>query len=114
VPHGFAQNLRNAIMKTPNVMNTASHIKTNLREMCDSLSMIVWTSTPDGKSESLNDRGISYTGISRAASETWDWFSLAHPDDEGNARKKWDVALRSSSFFSCQYRLRRFDVAGSP
>ena len=81
----------------------------DLRVICDSVPCVMWTSSPRGTSQYLNDLGVAYTGYSPADGITWDWFSFAHPDDAKQARKQWRVAIHESSPFSCQYRVRRFD-----
>ena len=77
--------------------------------ICDSLPLIAWTSSARGASESLNDHGKTYTGLSPHDGEIWDWFSLTHPDDLQSVHKDWKSALGATTEFSREYRIRRYD-----
>lgn len=81
----------------------------DLRVICDSIPLIAWTSSARGVSESLNDFGKTYTGLSPEVGDSWDWFVLTHPDDLKVVRAHWKSALRSTSEFSRDYRIRRHD-----
>jgi diguanylate cyclase (GGDEF)-like protein/PAS domain S-box-containing protein len=81
----------------------------DVRVICNSLPLIAWTSSARGASESLNEYGRAYTGLSPHDGENWDWFSLTHPDDLKPVRQHWKKALRATTEFSRQYRLRRYD-----
>ena len=81
----------------------------DLRALCESLSTIAWTSSPQGTSQYLNGLGELYTGLTFADGANWDWFAFAHPDDVKRIRKEWRVSLHDSSPFSSRYRVRRAD-----
>jgi PAS domain S-box-containing protein len=66
---------------------------------------------PDGLTEYFNRRGREYTGFPAAASDSWDWLSLVHPDDAERAYRGWVEAKRTGSVFDLECRLRRADGA---
>jgi diguanylate cyclase (GGDEF)-like protein/PAS domain S-box-containing protein len=96
-------------------MNAASSVSgtaindVDLRVICDSLPLMSWTSSARGTSESLNEYGKSYTGLVPQSGDQWDWFSSAHPDDVKVARQQWKSAIRSTSEFRRDIRMRRSD-----
>ncbi len=55
----------------------------HLRLVIDTIPGFVWSATPDGSIEFLNQRGLDYTGFSLEQIKGWNWkdTNILHPDD---------------------------------
>jgi len=96
-------------VKSRPLSGTGTADDAELRSFCDSLPVVVWTSSARGVSEFLNDLGVLYSGLTPSDGATWDWFTLAFPDDYPRVSKAWATAIHDSSRFNCRYRIRRSD-----
>jgi PAS domain S-box-containing protein len=77
------------------------------RSLAEAIPNIVWTASPDGTTDYLNERWFELTGLSVEQSAAGSWGSALHPDDEPRARSAWEAALRSGEMFQIECRLRR-------
>ena len=69
----------------------------------------LWTATPDGALDYVNERTVAYFG--RPASEIIGagWQAVLHPDDVGGVVEKWTRSLRTGDPYEVEFRLRRAD-----
>ncbi|MEA2828963.1 MAG: two-component system, cell cycle sensor histidine kinase and response regulator CckA [Actinomycetota bacterium] len=79
------------------------------RLIAESIPHIVWMASPDGTIEYMNQRANEYTGWPPGASYEEIWGAVIHPDDEADAHRAWEHAIRTGSAFSSEYRARRAD-----
>ncbi|MEA2902068.1 MAG: two-component system, cell cycle sensor histidine kinase and response regulator CckA [Actinomycetota bacterium] len=79
------------------------------RLIAESIPHIVWMASPDGTVEYMNQRANDYTGWPPGASYEEIWGTVVHPDDEADAHRAWQHAIRTGGAFSADYRARRAD-----
>jgi PAS domain S-box-containing protein len=79
------------------------------RALAQTLPNLVWTATPRGEVNWLNDRMYSYTGKALGSLEGDRWVGCIHPEDQPNARARWSASLRSGESYEVQFRFRRVD-----
>jgi PAS domain S-box-containing protein len=81
-----------------------------LRRVIDTLPAIVWTKSPDGSADFLNQRFLGYTGLSLEEGLGWGWMRNAfHPEDR--AEEEWRAAFAAGQPFEKEARFRRADGA---
>ena len=71
----------------------------------------VWSATPDGQLDWLNDQVLSYAGLLFEDLAGSKWAQMVHPDDIDAASTRWAEALSSSTMYETEFRLRRADGA---
>jgi PAS domain S-box-containing protein len=81
----------------------------NVQLILNSVPHMVWTASMDGKTTSLNSRGIAYTGRRPGPNCDGGWLSHAHPDDRERVRGAWAEAVAAVTDYAVEYRFRRFD-----
>jgi len=79
-----------------------------LRLVIDTLPAIVWSKSPDGSADFVNQRFREYTGLSVEEGLGWGWMRNAfHPEDR--AEEEWRAAFAAGQPFEKEARLRRAD-----
>jgi PAS domain S-box-containing protein len=63
----------------------------------------IWTATPDGETDFVNQRRMDFTG------PILDWRRIVHPDDQAGHAQRWAEAIRTRSPFENELRVRRVD-----
>lgn len=81
------------------------------RFLIESLPVQVWTTTPDGKLDFINGRGLDYFGCSEAELLGDGWIGIIHPDDVASTGTRWAHALATGDAYEVEFRLRRGDGA---
>jgi PAS domain S-box-containing protein len=79
------------------------------RALSESAPLLVWTTSPDGALEYVNQRFIAYTGQSLAQMMRREPHSILHPTDEPHFLDVWSRALSEGTPFEVEYRLQRAD-----
>ena len=69
----------------------------------------VWSATPDGKLDWFNQQVFEYTGAKPDELQGDGWGEVVEPQDLERAVAAWQKALRESSVYEVQFRLRRRD-----
>jgi len=77
--------------------------------IAESIPHMVWTATPDGSTEHLNQRAIDYLGLPDGLPEGLSWLRLLHADDVDRARREWARAVLAETPFEVECRIRRYD-----
>jgi PAS domain S-box-containing protein len=81
----------------------------NLKLVIDTTPALMWSSTPDGNTESVNQHFLDYAGM------TWDqlhgqaWALTIHPDDQDSLTAVWNRLLATGQAGEMEARLRRHD-----
>ena len=77
-----------------------------LHRLLDAMPQLVWTTSPDGTDEYINQRWYEYTG--RAAEDLQDgkWITCFHPDDREKILTFWHHARLIGQSFEMEVRLR--------
>jgi PAS domain S-box-containing protein len=79
-----------------------------LRLVIDTLPAMVWSKSPDGSADFVNQRFREYTGLSVEEGLGWGWMRNAfHPEDR--AEEEWRAAFAAGQPFEKEARLRRAD-----
>ncbi len=106
--------------KTPDILNRniarQNQIEQNLREteqnyrfLSEGIKDMVWTSSPDGKLDYINQRTVEYFG--RKEKEIlWDgWQNLVHPDDLPRCIVRWNHSVETGDDYEVEFRLKKFN-----
>jgi PAS domain S-box-containing protein len=78
-----------------------------LRLVIDTLPAMVWSKSPDGSADFLNQRFLEYTGLSVEEGLGWGWMREFHPEER--AEEEWRAAFAAGEPFEREAKLRRAD-----
>lgn len=70
---------------------------------------LIWSALPDGHVDFLNQRWLSYTGLSMEQAAGWGWSAAVHPEDLPQLEGYWRALLVSGKPGEVECRLRRHD-----
>jgi len=79
------------------------------RSFAQSMPNHVWTATPTGELDWLNERAYEYAGTEPGALDGNSWKRIVHPDDHARHVLAWRAALEGGTGFQIEFRLRRHD-----
>ena len=79
------------------------------RSLAQSMLNHIWTATPDGKIEWLNDRVLAYSGETSEKLRGDGWAGIVHHEDFPGAAAAWSEALDSGEVYQVEFRIRRHD-----
>ena len=79
------------------------------RFMAESMPQKIFTVTPAGQIDYLNDRWLEFSGRSREQLLEGGWIQLVHPDDFAETEQRWKDALARVSPFDFEHRMLRGD-----
>lgn len=65
----------------------------------------IWTATPDGEIDYLNQRWQDYTGISLEQIKDSGWSSIVHPEDLVRVSEAWIESIQSGKQYNLEARL---------
>lgn len=105
---GIARDMRPELKakKALDFKNAQLHIAIKeLEFLANSVPVVVWTSTPDGKLDYINQRWYEQAPISIAKALGTGWSQLIHPDDAKGAWPSWKNCLKTGSPFQLEFRL---------
>jgi two-component system, LuxR family, sensor kinase FixL len=88
-------------------LGEAAALKDRLQVIIDTIPAVVWSNSPDGSADFLNQRFRDYTGLSQEEGRGWAWMDALHPEDR--AIEAWRTALAAGEPFEKEARLRRAD-----
>ncbi|NJW53522.1 PAS domain S-box protein [Salinimicrobium oceani] len=77
-----------------------------LRNVIDTVPVIVWLTNPEGQGVFFNKNWYSYTGQTYEDSRGHGWMTAVHPDDRDQVKKNFLDANQKQKEFSLAYRLR--------
>ncbi len=77
------------------------------RSLAEAVPLIVWTTDPEGKTLTYNERWYELTGMKRGKETPA--REVIHPDDVPAMLERWEASLASGDNFELEYRLRRHD-----
>jgi PAS domain S-box-containing protein len=75
----------------------------------NTIPSLVWSATPDGSVDFVNQRWCDYTGVGIENAAGGGWVSIYHPDDSDRLAAYWESQIRSGLPGQSEARLRRFD-----
>ena len=79
----------------------------SLHALAHALPGIVWSATPDGTIDYVNQAWLAYTGLSYEQALGSTWGPLLHPDDLETTDGAWTASLRDRRVHEHEFRLRR-------
>ena len=101
------QALRREIAERERAQETVRRSEDRLRLVVDTLPALVWSKSPDGSADFLNQRFREYTGLSVEEGLGWGWINAFHPEDRSD--EEWRAAFAAGEPFEKEARLRRAD-----
>jgi PAS domain S-box-containing protein len=103
------QALRKEIAERRRAEEALRRSEDRLRLVVDTLPAMVWSKSPDGNADFLNQRFREYTGLSLEEGLGWGWMDAFHPEDR--TEEEWRAAFAAGEPFEKEARLRRADGA---
>jgi PAS domain S-box-containing protein len=79
------------------------------RFLADAIPVQVWTATPDGLLDYVNQRAEEYFGAPMSALVGNAWQQFVHPDDIESAGANWARSLATGEPYEVEFRLRGAD-----
>jgi diguanylate cyclase (GGDEF)-like protein/PAS domain S-box-containing protein len=86
-------------------LGTAREDLSHFRILAEAIPEIVWTASPDGKTDYCNKRWYEMTGLTEEQTMGAGWSEVIHPDDLPVRIKDWEEALKAGATFQTEYRL---------
>jgi PAS domain S-box-containing protein len=90
--------------------------KQALKESEDELRLIteiipqqIWTASPTGETDYINQRWQEYTGLSLEPIKAQGWSTIVHPDDLPQVTQAWNDSIKSGKKYDLEARLRGAD-----
>jgi PAS domain S-box-containing protein len=80
-----------------------------LRDVVNTVPAHVWSTSPDGKVDFVNDRWLQFTGLALDEAFGWKWEAVLHPDDRTRVVADWHTAVKNGQAMESEARVRRAD-----
>jgi two-component system CheB/CheR fusion protein len=77
-----------------------------LRQMAESLPILIWGCRPDGSCDYVSLRWVQYTGLPESGLLGYGWQEQIHPDDRERVRAEWRSTVSSGQDFNSDFRLQ--------
>jgi PAS domain S-box-containing protein len=90
----------------------AARAEREIRLVTDTIPALVWSASPDGAVEYLNQRWLTYTGLTFEQARGWGFIDAYHPEDRTSVRNITSVGLpraASANDLITEARLRGVD-----
>ncbi len=78
----------------------------HLRLVTDTIPALVWSASPDGSIDFINQRHKEFTGLSLEDVCDWRWIDIIHPDDREGIVREWRRSLATSEALKTEARMR--------
>ena len=83
--------------------------ETRLRDVIDAVPANVWSTSPDGAVDFVNQRWQELTGLPADHALGWNWEAAVHPDDRAGFVANWHAAIKNGEAMEHEVRVRRPD-----
>jgi PAS domain S-box-containing protein len=80
-----------------------------LRDVVNTVPAYVWSTSPEGHVDFVNDRWLQFTGLALDEAFGWSWEAVVHPDDRTRVVADWHTALKNGRAMESEARVRRAD-----
>jgi PAS domain S-box-containing protein len=80
-----------------------------LRDVVNTVPAHVWSTSPEGQVDFVNDRWLQFTGLALDEAFGWKWEAVVHPDDLTRVVADWHTALKNGQAMESEARVRRAD-----
>lgn len=106
---GIARDLRKEIA-AQNLMDAKNaELSQAIREMeflANTVPAVVWTATPNGELDYINQRWYERSGVPIADSLGHNWTKTIHPEDLDKTVKAWTANLKTGNPYQIEFRLK--------
>jgi len=80
-----------------------------LRDVVNTVPAHVWSTSPEGEVDFVNDRWLQFTGLTLDGASGWKWEAVLHPDDRTRVVADWHTAVKNGQATESEARVRRAD-----
>jgi len=80
-----------------------------LRDVVNTVPAHVWSTSPEGHVDFVNDRLLQFTGLGWNEAFGWKWEAVVHPDDRTRVVSDWHTAHKNGRAMESEARVRRAD-----
>jgi len=80
-----------------------------LRDVVNTVPAHVWSTSPEGQVDFVNDRWLQFTGLALDEAFGWKWEAVVHPDDRTRVVADWHTAVKNGQAMESEARVRRVD-----
>ena len=80
-----------------------------LRDVVNTVPAHVWSASPEGQVNFVNDRWLQFTGLALDEAFGWKWEAVVHPDDRTRVVADWHTAVKNGQAMESEARVRRAD-----
>ena len=80
-----------------------------LRGVINTIPAHVWSASPDGTVDFVNERLLEFVGLSSVDILGWKWESVIHSDDRARFVGEWHAAVKEGRPTESEIRVRRAD-----
>jgi PAS domain S-box-containing protein len=80
-----------------------------LRDVVNTVPAHVWSASPEGQVDFVNDRWLQFTGLALHEAFGWKWEAVLHPDDRTRVVADWHTAVKNGQATESEARVRRAD-----
>jgi PAS domain S-box-containing protein len=80
-----------------------------LRDVVNTVPAHVWSTSPEGQVDFVNDRWLQFTGLALDEAFGWKWEAVVHPDDRTRLVDDWHTAAKNGQAMESEARVRRAD-----
>jgi PAS domain S-box-containing protein len=84
----------------------ASQSNKRFRFLADSMPLLIWTATPNGKFDYYNERWLSYSSVPPDRLKNWNWQEAIHPDDFPICLDRWKKTVSTHCDYKMECRLK--------
>jgi PAS domain S-box-containing protein len=79
------------------------------RDVVNTVPAHVWSTSPEGQVDFVNDRWLQFTGLTLDGASGWKWEAVLHPDDRTRVVADWHTAVKNGQATESEARVRRAD-----
>src|ERR1700681_1093299 len=80
-----------------------------LRDVVNTVPANIWSTSPEGAVDFVNDRCLQFTGLALDEIFGWKWEPVLHPDDRTRVVADWHTAVKNERAMESEARVRRAD-----
>src|SRR5712675_1399963 len=101
--------LQKAFEEVKQRTEAARRSERELRDVVNTVPAHVWSTSPEGQVDFVNDRWLQFTGLALDEAFGWKWEAVLHPDDRTRVVADWHTALKNGQAMESEARVRRAD-----
>jgi PAS domain S-box-containing protein len=92
-----------------NAISSLEQSELSFKELCESMSQIIWTTDRYGEIDYSNNRLFEYTGYTREVFSKKNWHEILHPDDISRVTTLSKNSISGGTPFEDEYRIIHID-----